>query len=399
LTVRVEAPATILQTTGASDTTMSRYSDTGGGNGNGTGNNYDEDAELKLQDYACIRGDGKRVNAFNGNWGDKFIAGFDNVEVLDGIVFQRKDKPMTVKVFSVDEFGDLDPETGLVHHEDTGDQLSAEEMLEMPEVLGFSEKFGDTKYKYNVVGVVLEAAEDIALNGDLFGDDADGPFTAEDLETATDEGVIPVGRVSMLLPNQSWTRTLAKKLTARGDGIISDNGADDPDENPKYADSGWLTTLDPELREGLEGRTMELWVTEETREYDDGEQSYTTPNLKDVKTDNWVTIDNGPSAGADDGDGGESAAATDGGSTTQAESASQSDTSPETTESPDTAGDDKSDALPADVPDVLDDLIDYFARTQGEATADELEEFAADEVEDPDAVDWDAAAAEVGQRA
>lgn len=391
---------------------MSRYNNTGGNS-----NDNNDDAILKLQQYAAIRCDGDRVNAFNGNWGDKFIAGFDNVDVIDGIVFQRRDKPMTVKVFSVDEFADLDPESGLVYHEDTGEELTAEEMLEMPEILGFTETFGDTKYKYNPVGVIIEAAEDIALNGDVFGDDVEGPFSDADLDRATDETVIPVGRVSMLLGNQSWVRTLAKKLTTRGDAIINDNGENDPDTNPKYADFDWLTTLDPEIRDDLKGRTMELWVTEETREYDDGEQTYTQPNLLDVKTStednmNFVTIENGvdddgADASASDADSGATPEAkADGGTATQSPSTdSQATSEPTSTdntedESENTANTgDGSGGLPSDVPDVLDDLLDYFARTQGEASAEELREFAEDEVDDADAVDWEAAAAEVGNRA
>jgi len=95
----------------------------------------------------------------------------------------------------------------------------------------------------------------------------------------------------------------------------------------------------------------------------------------------------------------EQTAAADGG--TQAASTSDNSAT-ESTEAADEAtsvSDESGDDTPASVPAVLGDLIDYFARTDGEVEPDELREFAEDEVDDPDDVDWDAAAAEVESRA
>lgn len=347
---------------------MSRYS---GGSGGSTDNDYDDDKTLKLQKYATVRFDLDRVAAADTQYGDRFIVGMDDVQVLDGIVFQRDDDPDTWKVFSADKFFHLNPEDGLVYEnydEETGeytDQMTVGELFESSRVQGFSESFGGDTYYYTPVGAVVEAAGEVVLNDEM------------DIE-ATDEGGIPVGDASMMLGNKAASRTLAKKLTATGEAIVPDDGVTDKSgEEKKYADHGWLTEMDPQLRSGLEGRTVELWLTDETFTTDDGEErNYTTPNLLDVKTStedqqNFITIENGLDDGGD----------------------ADSDDTAETTEDADEA------AVDSDgVPDEMDDLLDYFAR-QGGADADELREFAEDEVDNPDQVDWDAAAEETRARA
>jgi uncharacterized protein YaiE (UPF0345 family) len=373
---------------------MSRYNgNNGGSNGGNNSGDYD-DTTVKLQKYAALRLEPTGVNAnSHQQYGTSFIANFDATEVIDGIVFQREDKPDTWKVFSAGKFFNLNPEDGLVYEnfdEEDGysGEMSAQDILDHPRVAGFSETFGGDDYFYKPVGVVIEEAGDIATNDDLA------------VET-TDEPAIEVGESSMLLSNKSWVRTLAKKLTSQGDSIINDNGksGDERGDNPKYDNHEWLTTEDPTLRDELEGRSLELWVTEETNEWDDGEETtYTVPNLMDVKTGNFVTIDNGIGDGDDaDAESGQPAKATDGGTMSDSGSDSTDTESTETTDEPAMASDEKG-GLPANVPDKLDDLIDYMARN-GETTADEIRSFAEDEVDNADDIDWEAAANEANQRA
>lgn len=394
---------------------MSRYSNSGSQSGSND-NNYD-DITLKLQKFAAIRVDGDRVNAFDSQYGDKFIAGFDNAAVIDGIVFQRDDKPGTWKVFSAGKFFNLNPEDGLVYEQyDAADdtysgEMTASDILNHPRVAGFSETFGGDDYFYQPVGVVIEEADDIALNDDIVGNDATGYLTEDEAEQARDDLAIPMGEVSMLLSNKSWTRTLAKKMTQTGDAIIEDDGTSRDEGNPKYESHGWLTEMDPELRTELEGRTLELWVTEEPvpgQEDEDDPDTYTTPNLLDVKTGNFVTIDNGIANPDDDGDSGGDSQQTNHEQGTQEAEAAEADDAPAADPEPeaDTSGGesevaadgglpdtltDKSD-LPGDIPEVLWDLIGYFARTEGDATPEEIRDFSEDEVDDPDAVDWEMAA-------
>ena len=372
-----------------------RYNNySGSGTGSSNGGDFD-DITLKLQKFSAISVVGNRVNAFDSQYGDTFIVGFDDVKVLDGIVFQRDDKPDTWKVFSPGKFFEVDPETGLVLNKD-GNEMTAEEILEHPRVLGFSETFGGTDYFYTPVGVAVEAADDIATNSDL--------------EVETDGSSIVVGEVSMLLKNKSWVRTLAKLITEQGNDIIADDGGSREDGNPKYEPHGWLTTMEPSLRDGLKGREMELFIIEESLEGNDGDVTYSTPILLDSKTGERITIDKHVGDEADDSPAAEAEAdtakATDGGAVTQAPSTD----GPTSTESTESSGDSNAssetsddssggDGLPANVPEVLDDLIDYFARTDGSVEPDELREFAADEVDNPDDVDWEAAAAEVEVRA
>ena len=372
---------------------MSRYNGSNNGS-NGSNNNgdFEDDTTLKLQQYAALRLEATGLNASSHqNYGASFIVNFEGTEVIDGIVFQRDDKPGTWKVFSAGKFFNLNPEDGLVYEnfdQESGysGQMSAQDILDHPRVAGFSETFGGNDYFYTPVGVVVEEAGEIATNDDL------------EVET-TDEPAIDVGDSSMLLSNKSWTRTLAKLVSAEGDGIINDNEADNRDDNPKYDAHEWLTTDSPTLREELEGRTLELWLTEDTIDTDDGEIDFTSPNLMDTKTGNFVQIDNGIGGGsdADAGDSSDKAAATDGGTTTESPTSSSSTESADTTDSP-SNGDSDSAGLPEDVPEKLDDLIDYMARN-GNTDPDEIREFAEDEVEDADSIDWQAASVEAEQRA
>ena len=375
---------------------MSRYNDNNGGS---NGDNYEDDTTLKLQQYAAIRVEPDNLNSASHNqYGTSFIVNFEDAEVLDGIVFQRDDKPDTWKVFSAGKFFNLNPEDGLVYEnfsEDDGytGEMSAQDILDHPRVAGFSETFGGQDYFYTAVGVVIEEAGQIAVNDDV------------EVET-TSEPSIEVGGASMLLSNKSWTRTFAKKMAASGNGVINDNGDDptprgEPDTNPKYDDHEWLATENPSLRPELDGRALELWLTDGEMDVEDGNTvEYTTPNVLDSKTGNRVTIDNGVES--DDGSEAntDKATATDGGTATESSESSATDSpqEPQTTEEPAAPTDTDSAGLPEDVPEVLDDLIDYMARN-GETDADEIREFAADEVDNPDDIDWEAAANEANQRA
>lgn len=374
---------------------MSRYNgNNGGSNGSSNDGDYD-DTTLKLQKYAALRLEPTGVNAnSHQQYGTSFITNFDATEVIDGIVFQREDKPGTWKVFSAGKFFNLNPEDGLVYENFADDdgytgEMSAQDILDHPRVAGFSETFGGDDYFYKPVGVVVEEAGDIATNDDL------------DVET-TDEPAIEVGESSMLLSNKSWVRTLAKKLTSEGDDILNDNGksGDERGDNPKYDNHEWLTTEDPSLRDELENRTLELWVTEETSEWDDGEETtYTVPNLMDVKTGNFVTIDNGISDGdaeSSSDSSGQKAKATDGGTVSESSSDTTDTESTESPDEPSTSSDDG--GLPANVPDKLEDLIDYASRNMEDASADDIRSFAEDEVANPDDIDWEAAADEANQR-
>jgi hypothetical protein len=400
---------------------MTKYGSYSGSTGSNDGN-YD-DITLKLQKFSSIRVEGDRVNAFNGNYGDKFIAGFQNVAVTDGIVFQRNDKEDTWKVFGFGELGFTMLEDGRIVHlkgrdpdeVDIGDDdgLSAAEILAHPEVQGFSEKFGDDKYWYTPVGVAIEGDEDT--------DGVEDSAVNDDLDvTMADDGAIEVGEVSMLLSNKSWVRKLAKFLTEQGDEMVeqvprtNDDGDKiyDDEGNVEMKDStddyGWLTTHEPDMRDQLDGREMELFVIEESWTPDDSDEeiTFTTPILLDAKTGERIGHDNDASDGdadesaADADSGTQQATATDGGSATQDTTTESDTTSTDSPDATDTAdGGDDGDELPDDVPGVLEEVIDYYSRTDGEdTTADEMREFASSDVDDPDAVDWEAAAEEARSR-
>lgn len=387
---------------------MSRHSASNGGNGGNNNSGSFDDITLKLQDDGVLRVDLDRVNAADTTWGDRFIVGFDGVQVIDGIVFQRDDDPETWKVFGAGKFGALNPDDGLVYETDSyNEQLSAQEILDRPKVRGFFEEFGGDEYNYTPVGVVIEAGGDIAVNDDLPVD-----YDADDV-------AINVGEASMLLSNSTWVRTLAKKITSRGEGVINDNG-DAPTSrgeehtNPKYKDHGWLTTENPDLRTELEGRTVELWYGDTTEEINGEEVTYSQPNVVDVKTSNpaedqfnHITIENGISQPDDDGDDDTSS----GGQTNheagqQKADEAEADDAPAADPEP-SEPEDEQEAEPAaadggaaavEVPAELEDIVGYFGR-HGGCTADEFREFAEDEVDDASDIDWEGLAAEATRRA
>lgn len=386
-------------------TRYDNYSGSTGGSSNGS-NDYD-DTEVKLTEYATLRVTGDRVNAFNGNYGDKFIAGFTDAAVLDGVVLQRDDKPDTVKVFPATKFKGVNLNDEGVPVDDDGDELSAQDILELPYVQGFSETFGGDDYYYTPVGAVIEEADDLALNDDLdyeVTDDGEGIYVGED--------------ISLMLSNKSWARKLGKLITEEGDDFIVTEENDSGREQPVKDAYDWMTTLEPTLREGIEGREMELFVIEESFQPDDADEpiEYTSPVLLDAKTGEQIQPDNASDDEGDDADAAdanqEAEAVADGGATT-AQSGSSDTSSPETTSTSDTdAGSDSTDesdassdldldgeTLPDGVPSDLEDLLDYFARTDGtDTTADDIRDMADGEV-DFDDVDWDAAVAHTHARA
>lgn len=375
---------------------MSRYDGSNGGSSGGNNDGDYDDTTLKLSEYAAVRLTPSDTTSYtHDQYGTSFIINYDDAEVVDGVVLQREDKPGTWKIFSADKFFNLNPEDGLIYEnydEEDGytGQMSAQDILDAPRVSGYSDSAGGNDYYYKPVAVVVEEAGDIAVNEEI------------DVET-TQEPAVKVGEASMLLSNNSWVRTFAKKMTEEGDSIINDNGEDptprgEEHDNPKYSNHEWMSSEDPSLRDELEGRELELWVTEETNEWEDGETTtYKVPNLMDVKTGNFVTIDNGITESDDESEG-QQEKATDGG--TKAESGSDAGDT-ESTESPDepsASADD--DGLPDGVPNHLEELLGYMARnSDGDTEADEVRSFAEDEVDDPDEIDWDAAASEVNERA
>jgi hypothetical protein len=352
-----------------------RYgSHSGSGTGSSSSDQEYDDTTLKLQKYAAVRMTPRSLgHSQHDQYGESLIPGFEQGAVLDGVVFQRDDKPSTWKLFGFAEMG-FNVHDGKVYEtydaeaDEYSDEMTAQEVLDHARVQGFSESFGGNKYWYTPVGVVIESEGDAAVNTDVV-DEPDDPE-------------IPIGDVAMFLGNTSWARTFAKLVSTGGHDII----AEPPDDEQTPDDHNWLTTEDPELREELDGREIELFLIEETATFDDDEEvEYTVPVLLDSATGERITLDNEESeeeAESDDGDSG-------------SESAEQSE--PEEGEAADEA-DDTDTSTNGDAPDAsefpgdVQDLIDYFQRQDKEVTAEEFAEFAEGSVDDHDSIDWEAAA-------
>jgi hypothetical protein len=307
-----------------------------------------DDIILKLTEYTTIGGGIDRVSAFNSDWGDKFLVGLNDVEVLDGVVFQRKDSPDTYKVISLGDIFDVNEDGDVVDtDEDDNPVLTSEEIADHGKVAYFDETFAGDTYDYNFVGVAVEA----------YGDDP-----------------VEVGETTMMLANSGWVRKFAKILTAEGNSLIEQTTGDDGNTVPVSDAYGWLTTMEPTLRDGFEGRDVEMWIEEDsfTPSGADEEIEYTKPIVLDSSTGEQVGVANGDGGGRtgdnDSDESGESTSGSVGGS---------------------------SSPVNEEFSDEVEELIDYFVRTD-ETDYDTMEAMLVGQA--GDSIDVDAIVSEVESR-
>lgn len=338
------------------------------------------------------------VGYYDSNWGDRLILSFENATLLDGVVFRRADDHTTWKVFSTGKWFNLNAEDGLPYEsydaeaDEYSDEMTAEDVLEHPRVQGFQETHVGDDYFYEPVGVVVEENETVAVNDDIVGEEYG--LSEAQAEQARDETEIPVrdGNATMLCANRAWVRTFAKKTTTSGEAAISDEQT--------YEDYGWLADTQPEFRPELVGRTLEMWIGEQPvpDEADTDQDTFTAPNIIDSKTGVQVTIENGleESEPESEPEPEEATTAADGGAVAEAEQGGSSSPSPLPSSSENPSETDE--IVDGNVPDVLDDLLDYFIKRGETVDADTLRDFAEEKVDDPDAVDWESAAMQVNEQ-
>lgn len=233
---------------------MSRYN-TSGGSSNGGDNDYDDDRVFKLTKYCQIEGEVDRLNQFTGDYGQTGILGYSDVEVLDGMLYERSDDPNKLKVFSWDDLYDRNEEGELPEDVDT-DTAPARK----------SEKVAGNTYRYELIDAAIEGRTD----------------------------PVEIGDITMFLSNSSASRTLMKTLTTAGHDAVVD----------KDDDFGWMLG-DLSLRPELDGREVIHFHVQESFTPDGESESvdFTAPVLLDAKTEERITIPN-----SDDGDSGSSSA-------------------------------------------------------------------------------------------
>ena len=221
---------------------MSRYSNTNSSS-NGGDNNYD-DLVFKLTKYCQIEGTVDRLKQFTGDYGQTTILGYDDVQVLDGMLYARTDDENKLKVFSWDDLYDRD-EDGNLPDDVTVDTAPARK----------SEKVAGSTYRYELIDAAIEGRTD----------------------------PVDVGNITMFLSNSSASRTLMKKLTTAGHNAIVD----------KEDDFGWALnelTLRPELDER---RVIHFHVQDSFTPQGESEAiQFTAPVLLDAKTEEHITIPN-----------------------------------------------------------------------------------------------------------
>lgn len=223
---------------------MSRYN-TSGGSSNGGDNDYDDDRVFKLTKYCQIEGTVDRLNQFTGDYGQTGILGYSDVQVLDGMLYQRTDDENKLKVFSWDDLYDRDDEGNLP---DDVDKSTAPERK--------SEKVAGSTYRYELIDSAIEGRTD----------------------------PVEVGDITMFLSNSSASRTLMKTLTTAGHDAVVD----------KDDDFGWMLS-DLSLRPDLDERRVIHFHVQESFTPDGESESveFTAPVLLDAKTEERITIPNG----------------------------------------------------------------------------------------------------------
>jgi len=226
---------------------MSRYNSTGSSS-NGD-NNYDDDTIFKLTKYCQIEGTVERLKQFTGDYGQTTILGYDDVQVLDGMLYARTDNENKLKVFSWDDLYDRDDE-GNLPDDVTVDTAPARK----------SEKVAGSTYRYELIDAAIEGRTD----------------------------PVDVGSITMFLSNSSASRTLMKKLTTAGHNAIVD----------KDDDFGWALN-DLELRPELdERRVIHFHIQDSFTPPGESEAvQFTAPVVLDAKTEEHITIPNGDSDG------------------------------------------------------------------------------------------------------
>lgn len=223
---------------------MSRYNNSGSSSSNGGDNDYDDSRVFKLTKYCQIEGEIDRLNQFSGDYGQTGILGYNDITVLDGMLYERVDDENKLKVFAWDS---------LYERNDDGELPDDVDLESAP--ARKSEKVAGTNYKYQLIDAAIEGRTD----------------------------PIEVGDITMFLSNSSASRTLMKTLTTAGhDAIV--------DKDDEY---GWMLN-DLTLRTELEGSEVIHFHIQESFTPDGKSESvdFTAPVLLDAKTEERITIPN-----------------------------------------------------------------------------------------------------------
>lgn len=292
---------------------MVNYDDHASGFGN-------DDLKLTTLPYAAIDGDFAGVRVGDSQYGMSIGERYENTILVDGALYQRKDDPSKIKLYSWQTLG-FDPE---------------DETFTPAEFKRKSENYGGDTYNYSLVAARVDET------GETWTDDSDEFGMNDDGFPEVGNVIIWNGGSSDNGPN-STAKTAARTLTRQGREAVLD--ADDV--------YNWLDS-NIEARPELEGKRIRRFKVErEGRKY-----SFYTPVFLDVEFDQRIGIPNGDNETAPSGKSEETseanATAADGGSAV-AQAAAQAQT---TYPSPEDS-----------FPDPIADCIDYCAEqgiTDGE---------------------------------
>jgi peroxiredoxin family protein len=205
--------------------TNSRYSSTSTGSGNNNDNyeEFDDDVRLSIGKQTAIRGTFWGLGQFtHDKYGQSLIANIEDVEIIDGVLMERKDDSSRTRIFSLNELG--------------YDRDEIDSVDDIPERKTI--KAGNNKYVYQLVDAVLEGHDDLGE-----------PVT--------------VGNVTIFFSSGSKGRTTAELVTEAGENALTESAFND--------DHNWLEDDVAELRDGLEDREVEFFFRKIQYEKDNGD--------------------------------------------------------------------------------------------------------------------------------
>lgn len=266
-----------------------RYS--GSSSSSDSSTDYDnENIQFKFTPYASFEAEVTRVFGTETPYGDSLGVVFDDVEITDGVLYLDSDKEV-LKLFSWEQSTGFSIMEALERGE-------APDIDDAPDPL--AQTYGDTKKRYRLVGAVIEEVVDDGetlidaqskvrdysfedgepVMGDEFEDLGGDPITI-DRELISWQGASDDG------PTSAATRFTAL-LTEKGPDMIGD------DETIEWLNDTSGTDV---LRDDLDGRRVEVFLTEETS--DESGRTWYRPTVIDTKTEQAIGYNN-----ADDGDSG-----------------------------------------------------------------------------------------------
>lgn len=257
--------------------------DNGGSSGNNSDDNDDDDrTTLSMSPYAMIEVTQKDVYVGNGDWQQSLGVQYDDVEIIDGVIYENPDNG-NLKVFAWKDILGKNP----MERYENGTETHATEAREVNPM-----SFGGTQINYELR---VARVPEIEVDGEVVVESSAVVYDGDDMEEIDPDNV---GIGNVIVWNKagehgatSKCKAIAKRVTLQGPDILND--VDDR--------FNWLNKENGNIvRPEIEDRRFRYW-----QEQRDGEEhQFTMPVFEDVDLGNnlGVNNDNGGDNGSSSSD-------------------------------------------------------------------------------------------------